>query len=126
MEALESGLKEIDSASSSDFEKFQDQRELLSKIMKTVLDPLHRHVVVRPDFDLESLLGPLEKLGRHISIQYDSAPVRMLPETSIVHAHILFILFRLQYGFVCNKGQLCGVVRRVDFVKAIRDPDSYR
>ena len=126
IEALHSGIKDIDTCSISSSEILQEKRNLFSKLSKTILDPMHRHVIVRPDFDLENVLIPLERFGRSILVEYEPSSVRLLPETSLVHAHILFILFRLQNAFVTHKGQLCAIVRRVNFVKSIQDPDSFR
>ena len=75
------------------------QRELLLRVCNTVLDPMRQHVIVRPDFDLEYLLADMRLLERPIKIKYEASAIRFLTDTSIVHAHLLFILFRLQ---VCS------------------------
>jgi hypothetical protein len=81
---------------------------------------------VRKDIDFEPLLARLATFERRIELKHDAAPIRFLPDTSIVHAHVLFILFRLQCTFVTDRGQLCGQVRRSAFVSAIQEPDTFQ
>ena len=54
-------------------------------------------------------------------MQYDATPVRFLKDTAVAHAHVLFILFRLDFGFVTERAALVGQISREAFVRGIHE-----
>jgi hypothetical protein len=80
---------------------------------------MHKRVIVRRDIDYEPLLRPMAAFERPIELQFESTPVRFLRDTTVAHAHVLFILFRLEFAFVTEAGELCGQISRGAFVNGI-------
>ena len=58
-----------------------------------------------------------------VSIPYESVAVRLLADTSLINAHMMFISLRLQEAFVTEFGKLIGVVTRLDLCEILNLTD---
>jgi len=95
------------------------QRPVLDAAMRDYFEKLRKHQcgLARHETVIQ------ETLDSCTDLVFESAPIQLLPSTSLVQAHMLFITLRLTHAYVTSNGKLIGILTRGDLKETISKKD---